>query len=136
VTWGPSKIIVPMRQNQQSIANVIVVAPNGTLYDFFTLITGTGPNTGPQSTAPHGLAIAFVKSTDGGETWTSPHIVNKMDTVTVTDPTTGQSLRTADFDAAPAVDPVTGQLYLVWQSCGSTRPTPTRSGFRSRDSLG
>jgi hypothetical protein len=51
VTWGPSKIIVPMRQNQQSIANVIVVAPNGTLYDFFTLITGTGPNTGPQSTA-------------------------------------------------------------------------------------
>ena len=46
VTWSPSKVIVPMRQNQQSIANVIVVAPNGTLYDFFTLITGTGPNKG------------------------------------------------------------------------------------------
>jgi hypothetical protein len=64
VTWSPSKIIVPMRQRQQSIANVAVVAPNGTLYDFFTLITGTGPNTGPNSTAPHGPAIAFVKSTD------------------------------------------------------------------------
>src|SRR5262249_5159015 len=48
-TWSPSKIIVPMRQRQQSIANVIVVAPPGTpfagtIYDFFTLITGTGPN--------------------------------------------------------------------------------------------
>jgi hypothetical protein len=43
--------------------------------------------------------------------------------VTVTDPNTGQSLRTADFDAAPAVDPVTGQLYLVWQDArGTTGP--------------
>jgi hypothetical protein len=31
--------------------------------------------------------------------------------------------RTADFDAAPAVDPVTGQLYLVWQDArGTTGP--------------
>jgi hypothetical protein len=131
VTWGPSKIIVPMRQNQQSIANVIVVAPNGTLYDFFTLITGTGPNTGPQSTAPHGFAIAFIKSNDGGETWTSPHIVDTMDTVTVTDPNTGQSLRTADFNAAQAVDPVTGQLYLVWQDARDTTG-PNGKGAYSR----
>jgi hypothetical protein len=131
VTWGPSKIIVPMRQNQQSIGNVIVVAPNGTLYDFFTLITGTGPNMGPQSTAPHGFAIAFIKSTDGGETWTSPHIVDKMDTVTVTDPNTGQSLRTADFNVAPAVDPATGQLYLVWQDARDTTG-PNGKGAHSR----
>jgi hypothetical protein len=120
-----------MRQNQQSIANVIVVAPDGTLYDFFTLITGTGPNTGPQSTAPHGFAIAFIKSTDGGETWTSPHIVDTMDTVTVTDPNTGQSLWTADFNAAQAVDPVTGQLYLVWQDARDTTG-PNGKGAYSR----
>jgi hypothetical protein len=129
LSWRQSKIIVPMRERQQSIANVIVVgppttaAPNGTLYDFFTLITGTGPNTGPQSTAPHGYAIAMIKSTDMGDTWTSPQIVQQMDTVTVTDPNTGQSLRTADFDAAPAVDPNTGKLYLVWQDArGTTGP--------------
>jgi hypothetical protein len=131
VTWSPSKIIVPMRQNQQSIGNVIVVAPNGTLYDFFSLITGTGPNMGPQSTAPHGFAIAFVRSTDGGETWTSPHIVDRMDTVTVTDPNTGQSLRTADFNVAPAVDPATGQLYLVWQDARDTTG-PNGKGAHSR----
>jgi hypothetical protein len=131
VTWSQSKVIVPMRQNQQSIANVIVVAPNGTLYDFFTLITGTGPNAGPNSTAPHGFAIAFIKSTNGGDTWTAPQIVQKMDTLTVTDPNTGQSLRTADFDAAPAVDPVTGQLYLVWQDARGTAG-PNGKGAYSR----
>jgi hypothetical protein len=118
-----------MRQNQQSIANVIVVAPNGTVYDFFTLITGTGPNEGPQSTAPHGFAIAFIKSTDAGETWTSPQIVNTIDTLTVTDPNTGQALRTADFDAAPAVDPVTGQLYLVWQDARATTGPNGKGAF-------
>jgi hypothetical protein len=120
-----------MRQNQQSIANVIVVAPDGTLYDFFTLITGTGPNNGPQSTAPHGFAVAFIKSTDAGDTWTEPQIVDKMDIVTVTDPNTGQPLRTADFDAIPAVDPVTGQLYVVWQDARDTTG-PNGKGAYSR----
>jgi hypothetical protein len=126
VTWSESKIIVPMRQRQQSIANVIVVgppttgAPNGTLYDFFTLITGTGPNSGPNATAPHGYQIAMIKSTDAGENWTEPKVVQELDTLTVTDPNTGAPLRTADFDAAPAVDPATGRLYLVWQDARGT----------------
>jgi hypothetical protein len=129
VTWSQSKIIVPMRQNQQSIANVIVVAANGTVYDFFTLITGTGSNSGPNSTAPHGFAIAFIKSTDAGDTWTSPRIVQQMDTLTVTDPNTGAPLRTADFDAAPAVDPSTGQLYLVWQDARGTAGKNHKNGW-------
>jgi len=129
VSWSPSRIIVPMRQRQQSIANVIVVAPSGTLYDFFTLITATGPNSGPNSTAPHGFAIAFIKSTDGGDNWTSPQIVQEMDTLTVRDPNTGAPLRTADFDAAPAVDPVTGQLYLVWQDARDTAGKNHKGGW-------
>jgi len=60
-TWSQSKIILPMRQRQQSIGNVIVVGPGDVLYDFFSLITATGSNTGPNSTAPHGFAIAFMK---------------------------------------------------------------------------
>jgi hypothetical protein len=131
VSWEPSKIIVPMRQRQQSIANVIVVGPTGTLYDFFTLITGTGPNSGPNSSAPHGSAIAFVKSTDAGNTWTEPQIVQQMDTLTVTDPNTGAPLRTADFNAAQAIDPVTGKLYLVWQDARDTTG-PNGKGAYSR----
>jgi hypothetical protein len=134
VSWEPSKIIDPMRERQQSIANVIVVAPpttaapNGTLYDFFTLISATGSN-GPKSTAPHGYAIAFMKSTDAGDTWTEPKVVQEVDTLTVTDPNTGAPLRTADFDAAPAVDPVTGQLYLVWQDARDTAGKNHKGGW-------
>jgi hypothetical protein len=135
-SWSTARIIVPMRQNQQSIANIVVVAPPGTphagtLYDFFTLITGTGPNSGPNSTAPHGFAIAMIKSTDQGDTWTSPQIVQAFDSLTVTDPNTGQPLRTADFDAAPAVDPGTGQLYLAWQDPRDTAG-PNKKGAFSR----
>jgi hypothetical protein len=130
VTWSPSKIIVPMRERQQSIANVIVVAPNGDLYDFFTLITGTGPNSGPNSTAPHGDAIAFIKSTDAGETWSpTPTIVQQMDVLTVRDPNTGAPLRTSDFNAASAVDPVTGKLYLVWQDARDTTGPNGKGAF-------
>ena len=129
VSWSESKIILPMRQRQQSIANVIVVAPGDVLYDFFTLITATGPNNGPNSTASHGLAIAFMKSTDNGDTWSDPQIVQQMDSLTVTDPNTGQPLRTADFDAAPAVDPATGQLYLVWQDARDTAGKNHKGGW-------
>jgi hypothetical protein len=113
-TWSTAKIIVPTGQNQQTIGNIVVVGPDGTLYDFFDLIIGTGPN-GPMSSTPHGLNIAFIKSTDGGDTWTAPQVIDSIDDVTVTDPNTGQALRTEDFNADPAVDPVTGLLFIVWQ---------------------
>jgi hypothetical protein len=134
VTWQPSKIIDPMRQRQQSIGNVIVVAPpsagapNGTLYDFFTLITATGSN-GSKSEAPHGFALAFMKSTDAGDTWTEPKVVQSFASQTVRDPNTGAPLRTADFLAAPAVDPVTGQLYLVWQDPSGTADKNHKNGW-------
>jgi hypothetical protein len=113
-SWSTPKIIVPTRQNQQTIGNQVVVSPDGTVYDFFTLITGTGP-AGPMSSVPHGFSIAFVKSTDAGNTWSPLQVVQTIDDVIVTDPNTGQQLRTADFDAEPAVDPATGRLYLIWQ---------------------
>ena len=119
-TWSTAQIIVNTGQNQQTIANQIVVAPNGVLYDFFTFITGTGANSGPMSKVPHGESIGMVKSADGGVTWSAPQVVQTINSITVTDPNTGQALRTADFDADPAVDPVTGQLYLVWQDARNT----------------
>ncbi len=114
-TWSAPAIIVPTGQNQQTIDNQIVVAPDGTLYDFFDLILGTGPNRGPLSTAPHGLNEAVVKSTDGGATWSAPTIITHLTASSVSDPNTGTRLRTHDFGGTPAVDPNTGQLYFVWQ---------------------
>jgi hypothetical protein len=33
----------------------------------------------------------------------------------VSDPNTGQAIRTGDIIPEPAIDPTTGQLYIVWQ---------------------
>lgn len=117
-TWSPGKIIVPTAQHQQTIGNQIVVDPrNGTLYDFFDFILGSGPNGLGQL---HGLNVAFVKSTDGGATWTAPHIVASLDSVGVTDPNTGAPIRTGDSIPDPAIDPASGQLYVVWQDARFT----------------
>lgn len=117
VSWSPPQIIVNTEQNQQTIGNQIVVdRQNGAIYDFFDLIIGTES---PQ-VQPHGQNVAFVKSTDGGTTWSPPHIITSLSSVLVVDPNTGAALRTADFDAVPAIDPATGQLYLAWQDARFT----------------
>src|SRR5207237_6112251 len=46
---------------------------------------------------------------------------SKLGTVFVTDPNTGQSIRTGDIIPEPAIDPASGQLYVVWQDAGFTK---------------
>lgn len=111
-TWSPPKVIVPTGNRQQTIGNQIVVDPDGTLYNFFDFILGTGKNGVGKL---HGLNVAYTKSTDGGASWTAPQIIAKLNTVGVTHPITGARVRTGDIIPEPAVDPVTGQLYVVWQ---------------------
>jgi hypothetical protein len=115
-TWSTPTIIndvsAPTSQQNQTIGNVIVVDPRtDTLYDFFDAINGSGGN----ASGRHGFNVAFQKSMDGGNTWTSPQIISKLGTVFVTDPNTGQQIRTGDIIPEPAIDPATGQLYVVWQ---------------------
>lgn len=38
-----------------------------------------------------------------------------LQTVSVTDPNTNEPVRTGDIIPEPAIDPATGQLYVVWQ---------------------
>jgi hypothetical protein len=99
-------VIIPTGQNRQTIGNQVLVGPDGTLYDFTDLIV-------PPSSRP--FNVAFVKSTDGGATWSAPQVVASELTVGVTDPNTGQPIRTGDIIPEPAVDPGSGQLYVVWQ---------------------
>jgi hypothetical protein len=107
-TWSAPKVIVNTPSRQQTIGNVIVVDPrNGTLYDFFDLITPPFNVTA--------FKVAFIKSSDGGETWTKPEVIADIRTVFVHDPNTGQLIRTGDIIPEPAIDPGTGQLYVVWQ---------------------
>jgi hypothetical protein len=90
---------------------VIVVNPKtGVLYDFFELFQTTGS---PNFT-PRGVSVGFVSSADGGTTWSGPTTVSTQQFATDTDPNTGAPLRTGEGLPAVAIDPATGQLYVVW----------------------
>jgi hypothetical protein len=119
-TWTTPRAIVDTKNRQQTIGNVILVDPRtGTLYDFFNWILPPNP---PFASLPPNNNVAFVKSADGGATWSLPQIVSQERTVGVTDPNnvdpvTGGAarIRTGDIIPEAAIDPATGQLYAVWQ---------------------
>ena len=108
-TWSAPQVIFPTSQNNQTIGNQIVVAPDGTIYDFTDWIVH------PNSVVNTNANVAFVKSTDGGTTWSAPQKIAQIKTAGVVDPNTGATIRTGDIIPEPAVDPVSGALYVVWQ---------------------
>src|SRR6266702_4153429 len=78
-TWSSPRVIVNTPSRQQTIGNQIVADPrNGTLYDFFDLISPPFNVTA--------FKVAFIKSTDGGATWTKPKVIADLRTVFVSDP--------------------------------------------------
>src|SRR6266704_3597406 len=110
-TWTGTRAIFDPGQNSQTIGNVIVVDPKtGALYDFFEVFQTTGS---PKFT-PRGFSVGFVSSSDGGTTWSGPTTVAAQQFVTDTDPNTGAALRTGEGLPSAAIDPSTGQLYVVW----------------------
>jgi hypothetical protein len=128
VTWSPVRVINtsahPSTQNNQTIGNIIVVDPRtGTVYDFFNQIFNTGTNAAGNPDGAHGFNVAFQKSTDQGTSWTDAQLISPLLSVGVADPNnvdprTNQPpapQRTGDILPAPAVDPQTGDLYVVWQ---------------------
>jgi hypothetical protein len=110
-TWTGTRAIFDPGQNSATIGNVVVVDPrNDTLYDFFEQFQSTGsPNV-----APRGASIGFVKSTDGGNTWSGVTTVASQVLANDVDPNTGALLRTGAGLPSAAVDPNTGQLYVAW----------------------
>ena len=118
-TWTGTRPIFDPGQNSQTIGNQVLVAPNGTLYDFFELIQTTGD---PNFT-PRGLSVDFISSSDGGNTWSQPTVVSTQQTPTDTDPNTGQVIRTGEGLPEVAIDASTGQLYVVWEDARFTGGT-------------
>jgi hypothetical protein len=122
-TWSKPRPIVPTGLNEQTIGNQIVVnRQTGTLYDFYDYINAAGQNN-----------VEMVFSTNHGATWSGRIHVQRLATNAETnaclcgvtypgDPT--KPLRVGDIIPEPAIDPNTGQLYVVWQD-GRANPDPT-----------
>lgn len=114
VTWSPVQTFIDTMNRQQTIGNIVVVDPRtGALFDFTDLILP--PNTPKQGTLSNSV-VAFVKSTDGGATWTQPKVIASFNALGVIDPNTGQRARVGDGLEEVAIDPASGRLYVVWES--------------------
>jgi len=113
LTWTAERTIIGTGNRQQTIGNIIVVDPRtDALYDFTNLIVP--PNTPRQGVATT-QEVAFVKSTDGGTTWTSPQVIAPFNAAGVVDPNTGARARVGDGLEEVAITS-SGKLYVVWES--------------------
>jgi hypothetical protein len=105
-SWERPRVIFDPGPNAQTINNIVVVQPNGTVFDFFTQVFSNG-----------GTRIGFVRSFDKGRTFPGgPRYAATIATVRgVVTPDTQELVRDASILYDPAVDPENGNLYLVWQ---------------------
>ena len=117
VSWSQAKIIIDTGNRQQTIGNIIVVDPrpnHHTLYDFTDLIL---PDNTPFRGTLSNAQVAFVKSTNGGETWTQPQLIAPFNSLGVVDPlNTSLRLRVGDGLEEVAIDPSNGKLFVVWET--------------------
>jgi BNR repeat-like domain len=93
----------------QTIGNQIVVLPNDDLVMVFNLIRNV------RAPRNRGFTAAVLRSTDNGDTWSGPIVIDRMFPAGVTDPDDGHGVRTGDLIPEIAVDNNTGSLYVVWQ---------------------
>lgn len=104
-SWERARNIYDPGPNAQTIANQVVVLPNGTVIDFFTEISPNG-----------GTRIGLLRSLDKGASFRRPSYAATIATVNgVVTPDTQELVRDASILFDVAVDRRNGNLYLVWQ---------------------
>lgn len=112
-TFEPPSVIWDPGPNGQTIGNQIFVLPNGTVVSMFNDVAFLP---GPPFFQ---LTVSAKYSLDKGQTWLPEGppigIAVIQSTFSVAEPQTGVLVRDSDIGFEAAVDPVSGQLYAVWQ---------------------
>lgn len=109
-TWSDPQAIYA--RDNGTLGNQLVVLPNGTLADFFVNFIVTNVKGGVTFSAQ----LAEIRSSDGGRTWSAkPVVISSLTPNGTFDPHTLQYIRAADDLFDVAVDPLSGQLYAVWE---------------------
>jgi hypothetical protein len=108
-SWEPARPIYDTGQNDQTIANQIAVRPQGTLVNLFAEFRND--NRG----GLRGWSVRVMRSNNRGVTWSRPTLVDRLLSIGVTDPETGDPVRVGDIIPDIAVNRTNGRLYVVWQ---------------------
>jgi hypothetical protein len=114
--WDPGQEHHNSGRNDQSIGNQIVQTGSGDLVDIFDWINNDNGGGGK------GYKVAALRSTDHGQTWSNAILVSRFIPGVVSDPTTGDPVRTGDIIPEVAVDPRAGSstVYAVWQGASAS----------------
>ena len=112
INWSPAMTVYdPGAAGRQTIGNVIVVAPDGTVFDFFTEL---GPSPGDPSQTIGRLAV--IRSSDRGLTWSAPMFIADLLPVGTRVRSVPQvNVRAGEILGSFSVDARDGTLYAVWQ---------------------
>ena len=111
VSWETARPIFDPGRNDQTIGNQIVALGTGPLVNIMTVFSND--NRGKR----RGGTIAVLRSTNHGATWSGQINISRLGTVGVTDPDTGDPVRTGDIIPEIASDERSGNndVYAVWQ---------------------
>ena len=100
-TWEPARAIFDPGLNNQTLNNQIVVLPDGTLINFFTLF-----NPDP--------SLAIIRSADKGVSWSAPIVIAQALALGVHDPENGTDVRDSATMGSIAASRQ-GVLAVAWQ---------------------
>ena len=104
LSWEPARQIYDPGQNDQTIGNQIVVQPNGTLVNVLTEFNNENSEQAPRRDDPRA-------SLHGpGVTWSGPYFINRLGTISITDPETGAPVRTGEIIPDIGVNRANGRL--------------------------
>ena len=106
-TWEAAKVIYDPGADAQTIGNQIVVLPDGALVNVLAVITAN-------STQAPRTAIAAMRSTDRGATWSAVTVAEAL-FVGVFDGKTQKAVRSGDVLPTVAVDASSGALFVLWE---------------------
>jgi hypothetical protein len=111
-TWTTARPIYTPPLGDQTSGNQVVVLPNGDLLNFFDEFP-----LGTQNVFPRRDLISVTGSTDRGRTWSAPVRIARPFQAVVTDPRTGDVVRTGDIFPEVAADerPGSTSVYAVWE---------------------
>jgi hypothetical protein len=106
-TWEPARSIYDPGLDNQTLGNILVSRPDGTLLVVFTELdaVSNGTTTG---------TLKLIRSPDRGTTWSVPTSIATELAVGTRDPTTGAAVRDGSDLPSVAIDH-SGTIFVVWQ---------------------